>query len=199
MQASTRGMRTATALAALGLTLTGTAVLAQDTTPQATMEAAGGESHPAHIHSGTCDELGDVVFPLSNVGVPQSDATPMAEASGMGMGMVGSEMARPAFVSITQLDASLDDILSGPHAVNVHESDENIGNYISCGDIGGIQQGDTLYFGLHELNGSGYTGIGLISGDPDGTTNVVVYVARTGSTGTDGMGGGMMAEGTPSS
>ncbi len=25
-------------------------------------------AHPAHIHSGTCAELGDVVFPLSDVG-----------------------------------------------------------------------------------------------------------------------------------
>lgn len=190
------GIRTAAVVAALGLTAAGTA-LAQDASPVATMEAAGGPSHPAHIHSGTCDELGDVLFPLSNVGVPQSDATPMAEESGAGMGMVGSEMALPAFVSITQLDASLDDILAAPHAINVHESEENIGNYIACGEIGGIQQGDTLYFGLRELNGSGYTGIGLISGDPDGSTNVLVYLAPTGSAAMDDMGGDAMEEGTP--
>ena len=121
----------------------------------------------------------------------------MAEESGAGMGMVGSEMALPAFVSITQLDASLDDILAAPHAINVHESEENIGNYIACGEIGGIQQGDTLYFGLRELNGSGYTGIGLISGDPDGSTNVLVYLAPTGSAAMDDMGGDAMEEGTP--
>ena len=28
--------------------------------------AAGGD-HPAHIHNGTCTELGEVVYPLSNV------------------------------------------------------------------------------------------------------------------------------------
>lgn len=199
MARTTTGMRTTAAVAALGLTLTGTAALAQDASPVATMEAAGGESHPAHIHSGTCDELGDVVFPLSNVGVPQSDATPMAEESDTGSGMVGSEMALPAFVSITQLDASLEDIMAAPHAINVHESEENIGNYVACGEIGGIQQGDTLYFGLRELNGSGYTGVGLISGDADGSTNVVVYVSPTGSAGMDGMGADAMAEGTPSS
>ncbi len=194
------GMRAGAAVAAIGLAMTGAAAVAQDAspeaTPAATMEAAGGQSHPAHIHTGTCDEIGDVVFPLSNVGVPQSDATPMAEETGGGA--VGSELALPAFVSITQLDASLEDILSGEHVINVHESEENIGNYIACGEIGGIQQGDTLYFGLRELNGSGYTGVGLISGDPDGSTNVVVYLSQTGSGAADGAGGEAMAEGTPS-
>src|SRR5688500_7186839 len=28
---------------------------------------ADAESHPAHIHSGSCDSLGDVVHPLTNV------------------------------------------------------------------------------------------------------------------------------------
>ncbi len=196
MAVTMSGMRAGAAVAAIGLAMTGAAAVAQDASPVATMEAAGGQSHPAHIHSGTCDNLGDIVFPLSNVGVPQSDATPMADE--IGGGAVGSEMALPAFVSITQLDASLEDILSGEHAINVHESEENIGNYIACGEIGGIQQGDTLYFGLRELNGSGYTGVGLISGDPDGSTNVVVYLSQTGSGAADGAGGEAMLESTPS-
>ena len=38
-----------------------------------------GDSHPAHIHVGTCAALGEIVFPLSNVGMEfQSDGTPMA-------------------------------------------------------------------------------------------------------------------------
>ena len=32
---------------------------------------------------------------------------------------------------------SLDDLLAGDYAINVHESAENIGEYIACGDIGG--------------------------------------------------------------
>lgn len=198
MARTMKGMRTGAALAAIGLTFTGAAALAQDASPVATLVTTGQVAHPAHIHTGTCDELGDVVYPLSNVGVPADDATPMAGDSGQGMGMVGSDMAIPAFVSITQLDASLDDILSGPYAINVHESEENIGNYIACGEVGGVQQGDTLYFGLRELNGSGYTGVGLISGDADGSTNVVVYLAPTGSAAVGGMGGDATAEGTPS-
>jgi hypothetical protein len=49
---------------------------AQDATPG----AMGGtvEAHPGHIHSGTCDELGDVVFPLEDATSGGAMGTPMA-------------------------------------------------------------------------------------------------------------------------
>jgi hypothetical protein len=43
---------------ALSLLLLVPAIAAQDD---------ANEAHPAHIHSGTCDELGDVVYPLADV------------------------------------------------------------------------------------------------------------------------------------
>lgn len=46
---------------ALGFSIGGSGfVLAQDTP---VVEVA----HPAHIHAGTCDSLGDVVFPLARI------------------------------------------------------------------------------------------------------------------------------------
>jgi len=169
-------------VAALGLVFGASATAAQDATPAATLDVTGQVAHPAHIHSGDCQNLGDIVFPLSDVGIPASGeqdmgATPMAEAGGAAS---GSEMAVPAYVSITQLDASIEDILAAPHAINVHESAENIENYIACGEIGGVTYGDNLQFGLRELNDSGYTGIGLISSGADGGVNVVVYLSPTG-------------------
>src|SRR5215218_3182881 len=52
--------------------------------------------HPAHIHNGSCASLGDVVYPLNDVGGPMMDAngTPMA-----GMEM-GASSAIPADVSV---------------------------------------------------------------------------------------------------
>lgn len=70
--------------------------------------ATGG--HPAHIHSGTCAELGDVVYPLTDV-----------NASGE---------------SVTVVDVPLADLLSGgPYAINIHLSADDIETYVACGDI----------------------------------------------------------------
>jgi hypothetical protein len=70
--------------------------------------ATGG--HPAHIHSGTCAKLGDVVYPLTDV-----------NASGE---------------SVTVVDASLADLqTTGPYAINIHLSADEIGTYVACGDI----------------------------------------------------------------
>lgn len=70
--------------------------------------ATGG--HPAHIHSGTCTELGDVVYPLTDV-----------DASGE---------------SVTVIDVPLSELqTTGPYAINIHLSADEIGTYVACGDI----------------------------------------------------------------
>jgi len=64
---------------------------------------------PAHIHIGSCADLGGVKYPLSNV-------------------LNGS--------SETIIDIPLDQLLSElPLAVNVHKSPEEIAVYVACGDI----------------------------------------------------------------
>lgn len=63
---------------------------------------------PAHIHEGTCENLGGIVHPLTNV-------------------VNGS--------STTVVDASLNSLLSGTFAINVHKSGDELGVYVSCGDI----------------------------------------------------------------
>jgi len=147
-------------------------------------------SHPAHIHDGTCAELGDVVYPLTNVsatgmmegmmgGTPAADAPPMEMSEPM-----GAEAAIGVATSFSLVDASLEDILAAPHAINVHESEANIGNYIACGDVGGaietgpgMEEGGTLVLGLGELNDSGYSGIAVLEGRGD-QTEVIIYLAE---------------------
>jgi Cu/Zn superoxide dismutase len=63
---------------------------------------------PAHIHSGTCAELGDVVYPLTNVEGGASETT---------------------------VAAPLADLQAAAYAINVHESEEAIQNYVACGDL----------------------------------------------------------------
>ena len=143
-------------------------------------KAAGGdESHPAHIHTGTCDQLGDVVLPLSNVSLAGlMDGTPMAGAA------MGPASAVPVKSSVTTVAAALTDIVDGGHAVNVHESMENIGTYIACGDIGGAMMGEQLVIGLQELNDSGHAGVAILEAMGEATL-VTVYLVEdaTGGTG----------------
>jgi len=133
------------------------------------------ESHPAHIHSGTCgDGLGDVVYPLSNVSESVLvDGTPIAGAAG------GATDAIAVAISGTTVPSSLADLLASPYAINVHESAENIGNYIACGNIGGTMIGTSdLAIGLGAINESGYSGVATLHDNGDGTTGVSVYLTE---------------------
>lgn len=129
------------------------------------------ESHPAHIHSGTCGAgLGDVVYPLSNLLDPGQIS---------GMPASGAADAVPVVVSITTVASSLADLLASPYAINIHESAENIGNYIACGNIGGTMSSATdLAIGLSALNDSGYSGIATLHDNGDGSTAVSVYLTE---------------------
>ena len=145
--------------------------------------------YPGHIHAGSCENLGDVVFPLNNASVGgmmmgMMAGTPEADA-GMEMGEeMGSEARVLVATSYTVVDAALDDILGAEHAINFHLSEENIAEYIACGDIGGVvmtgpgmEQGGTLVIGLRSLNDSGISGIATLEGMGD-QTEVVVYLAE---------------------
>ncbi len=134
-----------------------------------------GEPHPAHIHAGTCAELGDVVAPLSNVSSEYLvDGTVSAGEA------VGPESAIPVEVSVTTVALPLADIIAGGHAINIHESEANIGNYIACGDIGGtLLNGNQLPVGLGALNDSGYTGVAMLTDDGNGNTTVTVSLIHS--------------------
>jgi plastocyanin len=126
--------------------------------------------HPAHIHAGLCDTLGDVVYPLNDVS--------MGEMTGEAM---GAASAIPVDVSVTTVEAPLADILAAEHAINVHESGENIGNYVACGDIGGPMMGESdLVIGLGELNDSGLSGVAWLHDNGDGTTEVRAFLTSKG-------------------
>ena len=69
-----------------------------------------GIAQPAHIHAGSCANIGGVVYPLT---FPVNGA------------------------SETTLGVSLDALLAEfPLAINVHKSPEEAGVYIACGDMG---------------------------------------------------------------
>ncbi|MCL5946720.1 MAG: hypothetical protein M1298_01680 [Chloroflexi bacterium] len=65
-------------------------------------------SEPAHIHIGTCANLGAVKYPLANV------------VNG---------------TSTTVVNASLPSLMTGNFAINLHKSAAQIRVYVACGDI----------------------------------------------------------------
>jgi hypothetical protein len=173
---------------------------------------AGSTAHPAHIHSGTCETLGGVVYPLENVSSDDSAATPQTDEADV-LDLVSTPedgMATPddsmtdgldeldmlgegAETSTTTVEAALDDILAAEHAINVHESEDAMQNYVACGDVTGTPDNGELVVTLNELNGSGLSGEATLTDNGDGTTTVEINLSHS-DTGAGGMG---TPEGTP--
>lgn len=143
------------------------AAIAQDATPEATPTADA--SRPAHIHTGSCDEVGEVVVPLENLVLP----------TGTAAGHTDAVLAETSFTSVP---LTLDAILAEDHVVNVHMSADEIDVYIACGEIGGVLDANgALVIGLAEQDGSGYEGIAFLSPNADGvSTDVSVFIASEG-------------------
>lgn len=174
------------AMFALVLALVGgsAAVFGQGT-PAASPATTDGPNHPAHIHAGVCPEVGDVVFPLENVvalDVDTDTATPAGTAVA-DAGMMGTPMAADTVVplgSTTTVEAPLDDILGAEHAINVHQSPEELSVYVACGDITGEADNGELVIDLMQLNDSGVEGQATLTDNGDGTTTVVIELRHVG-------------------
>ncbi|MGH2532926.1 MAG: cupredoxin domain-containing protein [Thermomicrobiales bacterium] len=155
-------------------------ILAPGTAPSAAFPEA--PSHPAHIHAGSCASLGEVVAPLEETG----SGLKVGEKAG---DWAGAETASPVAASVTMVAMPLAQILAGAHAINVHLSEQEMGTYVACGDIGGQMLGDDLLVGLQPLNGAGDAGVAVLHADGEQTvvtlyTFVVAAPATSASTAT---------------
>src|SRR5262245_19262883 len=135
--------------------------------PVSAASAQDATAHPAHIHSGTCDKLGDIVAPLQDVAPPEGEHS-------------GSTAALPLETSETIVDVPLQQLLDGQHAINVHKSADQIDVYIACGDIGGVVKtdesgGTEIEVALGQLNDSGYFGVASL-GSASGSNQTEVTV-----------------------
>ena len=119
-----------------------------------------------------------MVAPLTDLTSPAGAAT--ADIGTPAAAVAAAMGPAPVEYSYTNVPLPLDAILAAEHAVNVHESAENIQNYIACGEIGGVvvdDDGDTLVVALRPLNDSGYFGLAFLTADGD-NTNVKVWLAE---------------------
>lgn len=148
---------------------TATALSVALSAPETRAQAETDPPHPVHIHTGTCDNLGDVVVPLEDIVLNTAGET------------FGLDSAIPVEQSDTDVDLTMSDLLSSPHAINAHESADAIQNYIACGDIGGRVVDGDLLIGLREVNGSGHGGVARIESDDDDDdgdgVEVYIYLA----------------------
>jgi hypothetical protein len=124
--------------------------VARESTPAAVM------AHPAHIHMGTCAELDP------NPTHPLNDVTQVED----------SEVA----TSTIAIEATLDELLASPFAINAHESNENITTYAACGDIAGPVVDGQLLVPMRAQNDSGISGIAVLQANDAGGTDVTVYL-----------------------
>ncbi len=130
--------------------------------------ASSAEAHPIHIHDGSCDQLGDVKYPL---GAISTDLMVHNEAVG---GAEDQEVA----LNLTLVAATLADLTSAPHAINIHQSEEDMDTHLACGDItGSIVDSGTLVIRLDELDGSGYLGFALLREEPEPTEDGQIATA----------------------
>lgn len=159
--------------------------LAQDSTPVADVgDMTATPGNPNHIHDGTCQDLDpNPKFVLANLEFPAW----VADLSGSEGGEIASIPDAAAFggapipvaVATTEVPVGLSDIISGGHAINVHDAND-ISVYIACGNVGGVpdERGD-LFIGLDEQNGSGYNGVAWLH-DNGGSTTVTMFVNNNG-------------------
>lgn len=73
------------------------------------IKGAPATAQPMHIHSGTCANLGGVVYPLTNVVNGSSTTT-----------VKGTTIAA---------------LMAKPFAINAHKSADDLATYVSCGNI----------------------------------------------------------------
>lgn len=124
--------------------------------------------HPAHIHEGLCPDPGGVVVALNDVTVAGNDSQGVAEQIHVD-------------VSVTTVELPLDAILAADHAINVHQSADDMATYIACGNIGGHLVEGSFVVGLGPVGASGYSGIAWLTDLGDGTTEVRVAITASGA------------------
>ena len=149
---------------AVGQVVDGTIQSVTVTETTETVEVVG---RPAALRTGTCEDPGDTVAPLTSLTPPIGDPLGQAEAA-------------PTESSFTAIPVALDAILADDHAISVARAEEEADRVIACGEIGGgLTENGALVVGLREANDSGFAGIAVLSAsvvDPT-ATDVSIFIA----------------------
>jgi hypothetical protein len=120
-----------------------------------TSEAIPPVPRPLHLYSGRCGELGAIEWPLNVL------VSPNGEDRGSGA------RDRTEYSFTANIPVSIDAMLAGNFAINVHHSSDNMELSLSCGNIGGVTDSlGSLVIGLRRQGGTDITGIAVLSPSP---------------------------------
>lgn len=137
-----------------------------------TLAAGAHEGHgkPALIQTGTCDALGGAAFTLIGVGAEEdAEGLPIVTPAA-----VGAASAAPLSTSTSTVDATVETIVDGGHAIVVYASDAEMDTPIACGAVGGIRLGEDLIVGLNPVGEDGQSGIALLRNSGSQATVTIV-------------------------
>ena len=126
--------------------------------------------HPSHIHAGDCSMPGEVIAPLSDVGVVGNDAEGAASHTHVDIGL-------------STVELPLEAILAADHSIMVHQSADDLDTILACGSIGGHDVDGRFLVGISPWDDSGYAGIAWLADNGDGTTGIEVTLLQTGDAG----------------
>jgi Cu/Zn superoxide dismutase len=126
------------------------------------VNGAGATPRPLHIHDGSCVAL--------NTTVPSIPLAPVVDG-----------------VSVSQIDATMEQLLATPHAVHMHKSAEELTVYVACSDIklvapATIEAGAATTLDVRSDNDSGISGTATVTDLGNSRVRVEVRVDGAGST-----------------
>lgn len=128
--------------------------------------AADDDELGAYVYAASCDSLTTDAI-MEDIGDLGMDDDSQMEWQMLGN---GQEAPTELYTEDEGMDnVVLDDLLAEPHAVAIHETDDENAAVIACGDITGTPENDTLLIQLSEVDGSGFEGRAYFA--PDDTDN----------------------------
>jgi len=126
----------------------------------------------SHIHAGTCDELGIVVYSLTDPRGYRVEPTGGRRAS-----------QGPVEMLVGTADVPLEELFNEPFSVHVHQDRDNKQIYLACADVG-VQPSadwtpaDGLALEAVEQADSGWSGFASLRQAADGGTLVNLFLAQ---------------------
>jgi hypothetical protein len=125
---------------------------------------------PLFIYSGECGDLADVAWPLNELTSPDGTAAGSTDAD------------RTEYSFTANVPLTIDALLAGAYAINVHESADKSDVTLACGNIGGVPDAvGTLVVGLRLMGELDVTGIAVLSPSPSDASRTLISVFITGS------------------
>jgi hypothetical protein len=157
----------------LGLSAAGSVAVAQQATPPTSPDpgaspAPVAQEYPVAVHQGTCPQpeaepVGDPV----NAQVFGSTAEEAESA--------GTSEFPPALTAEITLDSPLTEVTDVPHVVAIHQSPDEFGMVIACGDIAGSVVENVLIAPIRPVNQGTVAGTATIQ-EEDGSLTITVYI-----------------------